>query len=124
MADKKGKDFFHKLPCNGIFCITINTIKGSSDLLVGGNRLSIEGILDAHLEKMSKISWSDLSAQKMSSNSFQLPFLNIKFKDKVAGGSLFMHTLPQNKKQLESEETDNKKKAEFEKLLRCAMITA
>lgn len=30
------KDFTNKLPCNGVFCITITTTKGSQNLLSGG----------------------------------------------------------------------------------------
>lgn len=117
-------DFFNKLPCNGIFCITIGTNIQSKNLLVGGSNNAIETILDQHIKKTEKISWSDLSAQKMTNNSFQLPFLNIKFKKKVAGGGVFVHNTPQITKKLEEENTPAKQEAEFEKLYRCALLSA
>ena len=106
-------DFFNKLPCNGIFCITVGTNIQSKNLLVGGSNNAIETILDQHIKKTEKISWSDLSAQKMTNNSFQLPFLNIKFKNKVAGGGVFVHNTPQITKKLEEENTPAKQEAEF-----------
>lgn len=94
------------------------------NLLAGGNSYAIETILDKHLEKTEKISWSDLSAQKMTNNSFQLPFLNIKFKDKVAGAGVFIHNTPQVTKRLSDENTPEKIQAEFDAMNRCAMMSA
>lgn len=122
--NEDGKDFFHKLPCNGIFCITITSVWHQHNLLGGGNRFSIESILDAHIKKLENISWGDLSAQKMTKNSFELPFLNVKIKDKIAGGRIYMHTLPQITKKFESEETPEKKDAEFDRMYRCALVSA
>lgn len=79
------KDFFHTKACDGIFCITVGTVGTTQKVLVGGRNNSIETLLIKHMEKLDPISWSDLSGQKMTQNYWQLPFLNIKFRSKVAG---------------------------------------
>lgn len=112
------------MPCNGIFCITIGTNIDNKELLKGGKSYAIETILDEHIKKTEKISWSDLSGQKMTNNSFQLPFLNIKFKSKVAGGAVFVHNQPQVTKKLASENTKEKTEDEFNEALRAATISA
>lgn len=121
---EKYEDFANKLPCNGIFCITIGTRIENHDLLKGGNSNAIETILDKHIKKTEKISWSDLSAQKMTNNTFQLPFLNIKFKSKVAGGAVFVHNQPQVTKKLAEENTEKKREEELDLAIRCAARSA
>lgn len=54
------------------------------NLLGGFANTSIESILEKHTQMMEPISWSDLSAQKMTNNSYQPPWLNMKIKDKIA----------------------------------------
>ncbi len=117
------KDFFNKLPCEDIFCITINMRKGNMNMLWGSRR-SIEWLLESHIEMMDPISWSDLSQQKMTNNFYQLPFLNIKFKDKIAGARLFITDAPQVKKTVEKEATQEMADAKFELDLKCAMNEA
>lgn len=73
---------------------------------------------------MMPISWSDLSQQKMTNNTYQLPFLNIKFKEKIAGARVFMHETPQPKKIVEKETTQTVLDAKFEADMRCAMNEA
>lgn len=73
---------------------------------------------------MMPISWADLSQQKMTNNTYQVPFLNIKFKNKIAGARVFMHESPQEKKQIEKEATQNVLDAKFEADMRCAMNEA
>lgn len=73
---------------------------------------------------MDPISWSDLSQQKMTNNFYQLPFLNIKFKDKIAGARLFITDAPQVKKTVEKEATQEMADAKFELDLKCAMNEA
>jgi hypothetical protein len=73
---------------------------------------------------MDPISWSDLSAQKMTNNSYQLPFLNVKIAGKIAGAQLGMTELPQQTKRLQIDDTKEKKDAIFEAALRCAMNEA
>lgn len=120
-TNSEKSDFASKLPCNGIFCITIGSNIGTQNLLTGGKwGNSIEDILNKHIEKTEEISWSDLSGQKMTNNSFQLPFLNVKFKDKVAGGGVFIHNSPQITKT--DPVTPEKKSATFDEMYRCAMI--
>lgn len=120
----QSKDFFHTLPCQWIFCITLNMKGGSQNLLGGGAIPSIESLLEKHIKMMMPISWSDLSQQKMTNNTYQLPFLNIKFKEKIAGARVFMHETPQPKKIVEKEATQTVLDAKFEADMRCAMNEA
>lgn len=60
----------------------------------------------------------------MTNNSFQLPFLNIKFAKKIAGGRVFMYNSPQITKTLEAEQTPQKKQDDFDEMYRCAMLEA
>jgi hypothetical protein len=96
-------------------------IGGNRDLLGGSNRFSIESLLDKHIKMMEPISYSDLSAQKMTNNSYQLPWLNIKIADKIAGLRTYVTTEPQITKSLKSEDTQAKKDAIFDAAFRCAM---
>lgn len=73
---------------------------------------------------MDPISWSDLTAQKMTNNSYQLPFLNVRFRDKIAGARVYMHETPQPKKILKTEETALTKDAVFDAAFKCAMNEA
>lgn len=73
---------------------------------------------------MEPISYSDLSAQKMTNNSYQLPFLNIKLKGQVAGGRTNIIESPQLKKNLKTEDTPAAKDAVFDAAFRCAMAEA
>ena len=118
------KDFFDKIPCDDVFCITFGAKVSSQNLLAGGKNNSIESILDKHIEKTEGISWSDLSSQKMNNNSFQLPFLNVNLSGKVAGGRVFIHNSPQSMKTLKTEDTPIKKEARFDQAYKCAMIDA
>lgn len=90
---------------------------------LGGSK-TIEEVIDTHVGKLEEISWSDLSGQKMTQNSFQLPFLNLKFKSKVAGGGFFMHDSPQQTKRLASETTEQTLQEEFDMAYRCAAASA
>lgn len=60
----------------------------------------------------------------MTNNTFQLPFVNLKFRDKVAGGSVFSHSTPQTTKKLEAENTPEKKAMDFDEIIRCANVSA
>ena len=118
-------DFYHQAPCiDQIFCITINAKSGMQNALGGFSNISIETLLEKHTKMMDPISWSDLSVQKMTNNSYQLPFASIKFKDKIAGGRVFMSNSPQPTRNLQKEATQEVKDAQFEADYRCAMNTA
>ena len=118
-------DFYHQAPCiDKIFCVTISAKSGMQNALGGFSNTSIESILEKHSKMMDPISWSDLSAQKMTNNSYQLPFLNVKLKDKIAGGRLFMSNSPQPTRNLQKEATQEVKDAQFEADYKCAMNTA
>lgn len=60
-------------------------VAGNQAGLGGFANTSIESLLEQHTKMMEPISHSDLSAQKMTNNSYQLPFLKIKMADKIAG---------------------------------------
>ncbi len=121
--EKEKKDFYDKLPCNKIFCVTIDMEIGKGSFK-SENDKSIEAILDKHMKMMEPIANSDLSAQKMTNNSFQLPFLNIKIADKVAGGRVFVNNRPQQTKKFKEEDTEEKRNAFYDATYRCAMIEA
>lgn len=97
---------------------------GNQNLLGGFANISIESLLEKHSKMMEPISWSDLSSQKMTNNSYQLPFLNIKFKDKIAGARVYMTEAPQQTKRLETDDTQEKKDAIFDAAFKCAMNEA
>lgn len=117
-------DYYHQPSCDGIFCITINMVAGSQSGLGGFSNTSIESLLEQHSKMMDPISWSDLTQQKMTNNSYQLPWLNIKFKNKIAWGRIHMMESPQPKKNLKSEDTPEVKDAVFDAAYRCAMNEA
>ena len=54
----------------------------------------------------------------------QLPFLNIRFKDKIAGARVFITDAPQVKKTIEKEATQEMADAKFDLDLKCAMNEA
>jgi hypothetical protein len=60
----------------------------------------------------------------MTNNSFQLPFLNIKIKSKIAGLRTYITTRPQEVRVDKKEDTPQKKEAQFEKMKQCADVTA
>ncbi len=117
-------DFFHSVPCSGIFCITIDMVWGSQNLLGGFANTSIESLLEKHIKMMEPISWSDLSGQKMTNNSYQLPFLNVKIASKIAWARVYMTEAPQQTKRLKIDDTPEKKDAIFDAAFRCAMNEA
>jgi hypothetical protein len=120
----EGSDFFHTPPCDGIFCITVDMQWGSSNLLGGFANTSIESLLEKHSKMMEPISWSDLSAQKMTNNSYQPPWLNMKIKDKIAWARVYMTDSIQPTRKLESEESKEKTDAVFDAAFKCAMNEA
>ena len=99
-------------------------VAGSQAGLSGFSNTSIESLLEQHSKMMDPISWSDLSAQKMTNNSYQLPFLNIKIKNKIAGAKVYTTESPQIKKQFKTEDTPAARDALFDAAFRCAMNEA
>lgn len=117
-------DFHNAHPCDGdIFCIKFGMVAGSQNLLGGSKNNSIETLLEKHTKMMDTISWSDLSQQKMTNNTYQLPFLNIKIASKIAGLRLYMHDAPQPTRTLKKEDTPQKKEDTFDASYKCAMNT-
>jgi hypothetical protein len=124
LSQSAGNDFYNKMPCDGIFCIKVKMNAGSMNALGGGEDISIEGIIDKHIKILNPISWTDLSQQKMTNNSFQLPFLNIKIKSKIAGLRTYMDTRPQEVRVDKKEATPDSKATQFEKMKQCADVSA
>ncbi len=120
----QGSDFYNKPACTGIFCITTGMIAGSQSGLGGFSSVSIESLLEQHTKMMDPISWSDLGAQKMTNNSYQLPFLGIKFKDKIAWARVYTSESPQITKKLKTEDTQTTQDDLFDRAFRCAMNEA
>lgn len=121
---KAGSDFFDSPTCSGNFCIKIKTIKGSTNVLAGGKTYSIESLIEKHSKTMEPISNSNLSAQKHQTNSFQLPFLNIKLKNKISWAQVSMEDRPQLQKKFIEEYTQAIQDEEFEYMRRCAYASA
>ena len=96
-------------------------IPSSQSLLGGWKNNSIESLLEKHIKMMEPIARSDLAQQKMTNNSFQLPFLNIKIASKIAGLRTFVSDTPQPYRNLKEENTPNKKDEAFDSAYKCAM---
>lgn len=116
------EDYFSKLPCSDFFCITMGSNISKIKALKWGKSNAIETILDNHIKKMKPISWGSLSAQKMTQNSFQLPFLNVKFKTQVSGGAVFLHNSPQQTST--PKQTEKTIDEQFDTALKCALLEA
>ncbi len=125
-GSSEGSDFFHKSSCDGdsIFCITIDMKASNMNMLGWFSNTSIESLLEQHSKMMEPISRGDLSGQKMTNNLFQLPFLNVKIANKIAGGRISLDDSPQLSKRLKGEETKETKDAVFDAAFRCAMNEA
>ncbi len=117
-------DFYNKPACTGIFCITVDMVAASQTGLGGFTNTSIESLLEQHTKMMEPISHSDLSAQKMTNNSYQLPFLKIKIADKIAWARIYTQESPQLVKKFKTEDTLESKDAVFDAAFRCAMAEA
>ena len=92
--------------------------------LGGFSNVSIESLLEKHIKMMDPISWSDLSLQKMNNNSYQLPFVNMKIKDKIGGARVFIANKPQPTRRLERNNTEKNKEDQLENDYKCAMNAA
>jgi hypothetical protein len=70
---------------------------------------------------MEPISRSDLAAQQMTSNFYEIPFLNLKIKNQIGGAKIYAAESPQMTKKLKTEDTPASRDAEFDAAFRCAM---
>ena len=73
---------------------------------------------------MEPISRSDLALQEMTRTSYQLPFLNIKFKNLIKKPLIDLEYRPQLTKTFKKEDTKAKKDDIYDDALRCAMAEA
>jgi hypothetical protein len=117
-------DFFHSPPCTDGFCIKIKTIGWSKGALAWWKTYSIESLIEKHSKIMEPIANSNLSAQKHQKNSFQLPFLNIKFKNQISWAQVYIENSPQLQKKYKEEYTQSTQDQEFDSLQRCAYVSA
>lgn len=111
------------MPCDGVFCIRVR-MDGGSIKALGSSDSSIESIIEKHSKILNPISHSDLGQQKMTNNTFQLPFINLKIANKIAGLNTYMSTRVQEVKRDKKEETQESKNAELERIEKCANLTA
>ncbi len=117
-------DFFHSPPCTDGFCIKIKTIGWSKGALAWWKTYTIESLIEKHSKIMEPIANSNLSAQKHQKNSFQLPFLNIKFKNQISWAQVYIENSPQLQKKYKEEYTQSTQDQEFDSLQRCAYVSA
>jgi hypothetical protein len=73
---------------------------------------------------MDPISRSDLGLQQMTHATYELPFLNIKFKNLIPKNLIKIEQSPQLAKTLKKEDTKAKKDDVFDEAFRCAMAEA
>lgn len=97
---------------------------GSQNALGGFSNTSIESLLEKHSKMMDPISWSDLSYQKMTMNSYESSKNQGNFASTVAGATVYMTENSQQTRRLEKEDTQEKKDAVFDAAFRCAMNEA
>jgi hypothetical protein len=85
-------------------------VGGSENALGGGKNISIEGILDKHHKILEPISESALRDEKMTNNTFSLPFFNLKLPSTIAGLRVYLANSPQVTRRDKRDETPDKKK--------------
>jgi len=117
------EDFFNTPPCTDSFCIRVRTVPWTLSL-IWWRTYSIESILDKHIGIMTPIANSNLSAQEHNRNSYQIPFINVVFKNKIPPRLLHTETRPQETKKYEEEYTQHTMDKEFDELQRCAYASA
>jgi hypothetical protein len=98
-------------------------VGGSENALGGGKNISIEGILDKHHKILEPISESALRDEKMTNNTFSLPFFNLKLPSTIAGLRVYLANSPQVTRRDKRDETPEKKKEDLEQVRRCAQAS-
>jgi hypothetical protein len=73
---------------------------------------------------MDPVSRSDLALQEMTMTTYQLPFLNIKFKGLIKKPLVDLEYKPQLTKTFKKEDTKAKKDDTYDDAFRCAMAEA
>lgn len=97
---------------------------GSENTLGGWKNISIEGILDKHHKILEPISESALRDEKMTNNSFSLPFFNLKLPKTIAWLRVYLTNSPQTTRRDKRDETPDKKKEYLDRVRRCAQVSA
>lgn len=117
-------DFFHKKRCDSVFCIDFWVDAWSQNVLGWWSRSNtIQTILEKHILIMEPISYSDLSAQKMTNNVWQVPYFDKIFGQEIPPTITFMQAPPQTKDRYASEQKWEKEK-KFEAARKCAYFLA
>ncbi len=124
VSPTSSSDFYDRIPCDSIFCIEVQMISGNQNLLGGGQNKSIEGILDRHLKLMEPIADSNLAGQKMTNNSWQLDWTNLKFANIIPKPLLYISNKPQVTRQDKKDDTPASKDAKLQAAYKCAMYSA
>jgi hypothetical protein len=118
-------DFFHKIPCDGIFCIDVKLVSGSKNLLGGGEKRSIEGMLDRHTKIMTPIAGSNLAAQIFTKNTFESALANhLKFGNLIPKPLIYMSCKPQVTRRDKKYDTEESKNAKLLAAYKCAAYFA
>jgi hypothetical protein len=119
-------DFFHTARCESVFCIKVKMVSGTSPLFVGSQNVSIESILDKHINELEPISWTELGLQKMTNNMLQVPYtgLSLKLKMKVKWWGVYMGEKPTPKDRYKKEDTKEARDLKFEQARRCGLYDA
>jgi len=124
---KTASSDFYNTPRCGItdfFCITFGVDQWSTNLLVGGKTKSIESIVDKHISLLEPISWTNLSSQKMTRNSFQLNWSNMKFSNLIPKQLVYISKMPQFKDKYKEDVTPATEEEKLKLMERCANATA
>ncbi len=99
-------------------------VAGSSNLLGGGQNISIEGILDKHAKILYPISESALGCQVMTNNAGSSPIKNLKLAKTLAGLKVYLGTKPQITRRDARESSPEKDAEELKTIQNCGYASA
>lgn len=120
-SPNSSSDFFDEIPCDSVFCIKVRMVWWNQNLLGGGKKDTIEGILDKHIEIMWPIADTNLAGQKMTNNSFQLSWTSFKFKNLLPKPLIYVSNAPQRIKKDKKYDTKENKDEKLRAAYTCAM---
>lgn len=121
------KDFFWTQRCEWVFCIKFSKVSSSINLLGGRKNVSIETMLDKHIEHNKPISWQNGWLQLMTSNMMQLPctWFACDLKNMVKWGGIYLVVKSGKKERSKKvEQTPEFKDAKLEQAVRCWFYSA
>ncbi|QFR39063.1 hypothetical protein A9Q91_02405 [Candidatus Gracilibacteria bacterium 28_42_T64] len=100
-------------PCNNFFCIFVDFVVYEHKLLVGGENISIEYLLNRSNEHLRKFANTSLAPAKMTTNNFELGLKDLNLAD-MFHISFQIQTKPVPILDIKKE-TEDKDKSEFSK---------